>query len=315
MAFNNLIARSGAQALIPEAVSLEILKNLETESAAMALFRKLPMSTSQTRMPVIAALPTAYFVNGDTGMRQTTEVDWANKFLNVEEISCIVPIPKNVVADVQDGSGFDIWGTIRPLIEQAVARTLDAAVFFGVNKPQSWPSAIAVAAAALGNKVTHGANTQAKGGIAQDIADLFGLVENGGYAPNGHVTQMTFKKYLRAARDTMGQKLLDVSTTELDGSPIRYAMPGLWPSGSGAVEFITGDFSQGILGTRADISFDMLTEAVIQDNTGAIIYNLAQQNMVAMKVDARFAFQVANTINYQQQNEANRYPFALLQAA
>ena len=79
MAYNNLVTRAGVQALIPEQISNEILVNLNTESAALSLFRKVPMSTAQTRMPVLAALPTAYFVSGDTGLKQTTEVDWSEQ--------------------------------------------------------------------------------------------------------------------------------------------------------------------------------------------------------------------------------------------
>ena len=38
----------------------------------------------------------------------------------------------------------------------------------------------------------------------------------------------------------------------------------------------------------------MLTEGVIQDGTGAIQYNLPQQDMVALRVVARYAFAVGN---------------------
>jgi hypothetical protein len=75
---------------------------------------------------------------------------------------------------------------------------------------------------------------------------------------------------------------------------------------------IAGDWSQGILGVRQDITYKILDQAVIQDNTGAIIYNLAQQDMVAMRVVARYAFQVSNTINYDQPVEAQRSPWGVL---
>ncbi len=124
----------------------------------------------------------------------------------------------------------------------------------------------------------------------------------------------TIKGRLRGARDTTGQKLLDITPTEIEGSRIVYPMRGLWPTGSGAAELVAGDWSEGILGVRQDITYKVLDQAVIQDNTGAIIYNLAQQDMVALRVTARYAWQVANVLNRDQPIEANRFPFGVLRA-
>ena len=67
-----------------------------------------------------------------------------------------------------------------------------------------------------------------------------------------------------------------------------------------------------MLGVRQDMTWKLLDQAVIQDNTGAVIYNLAQQDMVAMRVVMRVGWQVANAINYQNSNSTTRYPAATL---
>lgn len=308
--YSNVTDRDNAAPLIPEEVSREIIQNVADQSAALRFFRRFNMSSQQQRVPVLAALPQAYFVSGDTGLKETTEQAWKNKFLNVEEIAAIVPIPEAVL----DDSDYDLWAEIRPLVEEAVGRTLDAAIFFGTNKPASWPDDIVTAATAVSNTYTRGTNTAGAGGIAEDVNQTMALVEAEGFDISGHVTRRTYRARLRSARDTTGQKLLDVTSNSIEGAPIQYAMPGLWPSGSGATEFITGDFSQGIVGTRMDMTWKLLDQAVIQDGSGNIIYNLAQQDMVAMRVVARFAFQVPNPINYEQTDETARYPFALLLA-
>ena len=310
MPYDNVITRTEANALIPEVVSDVLLKNLQNTSAALALSRRTTMSTAQTRMPVLSALPTAYFVNGDTGLKQTTEVNWANKFLNVEEIAAIVPIPENVL----DDASFDIWGTVRPLLEQAAGRTLDAAVFFGVNKPSSWPDDIATAAAAAGNTVDRGTNLAATGGLAGDISDLMASVEGDGFAVTGIVTQRSYLGRFRQVRSTQGERLLDVdlNTQMVEGAKYQISMDGLWPTGSNSAELFAGDFSNSIVAVRKDFTYKILDQAVIQDNTGAIVFNLAQQDMVAVRLTFRVAWQVANTINYQEPTEADRYPFAAL---
>lgn len=310
MAYDNIISRTDAQALIPEDVAAEIIQNTTKESAALTLMRRATMATNQQRMPVLSALPIAYFVNGDTGLKQTTEVAWGNKFLNAEEIACIVPIPEAVLED----ASFDVWGEIRPKLEEAVGRTLDAAIFFGVNKPSSWPTDIAASAVAAGNVVARGTNNAAAGGIATDISDVMGTVELDGFDVNGFVTTRSYRRFLRNARATDGQKLLDISTNTLEGEQIVYAMNGLWPTGFNAAELFAGDWTQFVLAVRRDMTYKLLSEAVIQDNTGAIVYNLAQQDMVAMRLTFRAAWQVANPINYDNQVEANRYPVGVLRS-
>lgn len=311
MAYDNVISRTDAAALIPEDAANEIIKGSVEQSAAMTMFRRKTMSRAQHRMPVLAALPTAYFVNGDTGLKQTSEANWDNKFLNVEEIATIVPIPEAVL----DDTDFDVWAEVQPLLEEAIGRTLDAAVFFAVDKPASWPDAIAVRAAALGNTVARGTATQASGGVAEDFNQLMGLVEDDGYDVTGFVTSRSFRRHLRGARATDGQKIADLTENTIEGVPVAYAMRGLWPSGASAAEVVAGDYAQGILGVRQDITYKILDQAVIQDNTGAIIYNLPQQDMVAMRVVFRCAFQVANFPTRENTDTEAIYPFGVMTKA
>jgi hypothetical protein len=62
------------------------------------------------------------------------------------------------------------------------------------------------------------------------------------------------------------------------------------------------------------MTYKLITEGVITDNSGNIVYNLPQQDMVALRLVFRAAYAVANPINYQQGTEASRYPFAVLRS-
>src|SRR5215831_19482309 len=174
--YNNTISRTEATALIPEEVSADIVKHLPTESAALTMFRSVPMSRAQQRIPAESALAVAYWVAGDTGIKQTTESNWANLYLNAEELAAIVTIAEAVL----DDSAFDIWAAIRPQLVEAIGRALDAAVFLGTNKPASWPSAIVPAAVAAGNTATKGL-TADKGGVMGDLSAVFATVEADGF--------------------------------------------------------------------------------------------------------------------------------------
>jgi len=313
--FNNLTTRGDVEATIPEEVSRDLLGKDTQDSAALTLFRRIPVSKNQVRFPILSALPVAYWVTGDTGLKQTTEMAWSNKFLQIEELATIMPVPENVVADMD----MDIWDTSEPYIREAFYTALDTAVFFGINAPASFPTNILAAATAAGNTVTEGTATAAQGGYMGDLDNLISAVEEDGFDVNGFVSSRAARRKLRAARDTQGRKLdmgrVDGTLTSIDGSPIVYPMRGLWTTNGAAganVRMFAGDWSQFIIGVREDISFKLLTEAVIQDNTGAIVYNLAQQDMVAMRVKFRVGWQVANTMNNDNPDVNTRYPAAAL---
>lgn len=310
MPYNNVISRTDAQATIPEEVSKELRSKLPEDSAALSLFNKVPVGSSQVRFPVLSALPVAYWVTGDTGLKQTTEINWANKYLNIEELATVVPVPEAVLMD----SDYDIWNEVEPLLRRAIARAFDASVFFGVNAPASFPPNVVASAVAAGNAVARGTSTTAQGGISGDISNLFGTVEADGYDANALVANRTYRGLLRNARNAGGDKHPEVDQTQAYGTDIGYPMRGQWPTGLSAAEAIAFDREEFVVGVRQDITLKRLDQAVIQDNTGAIIYNLAQQDMVAVRVVFRAGWQVANTINDDQPVEASRYPAGVLRS-
>lgn len=314
MPFNSLISRSDAGALIPEDVSKEIWKNVPGKSAALTLFRQRRLSRAQQRVAVLSTLPIAYFVNGDTGLKQTTEQAWDNVYFNVEEIACLVPIPEAVL----DDADYDMWEEIRPNISEAIGRTVDAAIFFGTNKPASWPDDIVTQAVAAGNVVARGTNNAAAGGLAQDISDVIGKVEEDGYFVNGAVAKTSMRGRLRGVRDTAGNKLADVrhrvSDDEVYTVAVSYPLRGMWPTGASAAEMILGDFEMGQLGIRQDITFKIFTEGVITDTNGVVLLNLMQQDAVVLRCVFRVAWALKNPINYDQPTAALRNPFGVLQA-
>lgn len=313
--YNSLISRGDSDGLIPIETSREIMQGVTEQSAVMRLARRMPnMSTKQRKIPVLATLPTAYFVDGDTGLKQTTKVDWTNKNLIAEELAVIVPVPEAVI----DDASYDIWGEVKPLIVEAMGVAFDAAVLHGTNAPASWPDDLLTGAAAAGHTVD--LSTQI--GAGDDLYDIImgeggvlALVEEDGYMVNGHAAALSMKAKLRGLRDANGQPIFmrsmqEGTRYELDGEPMYFPRNGAIDPATALM--FSGDWTKVVYALRQDITWKLADQASLHDAAGNLVYNLFQQDMIAMRVVMRIAWQIANPINRVNPDDATRYPFAVL---
>lgn len=308
--FNEMITRTGAEALIPVQESSQIIQGITEESAVLKMAKRLPNMSSKTlKMPVLSSLPYAYFVDGDTGLKQTTKVDWGNKVITAEEIAVIVPVADAILADAE----YDIWAQIRPLVSQAFGQVIDAAILHGTNKPASWLDGIVTTAVSKGNVVT------ATDDGFKDImgaGGLISLVEEDGFMVNGYLGSLQSRAHLRGITDNNGQPLFrngmtGGTTYTLDGQRIEFPRNGSM-NAEGPL-LIAGDWNQLVYAIRQDMTVTKSNQAVITDADGKIIYNLYQQDMTALRFVMRLGWQLPNPINAL--GAENPYPFAVLNSA
>lgn len=305
------INRADAAVLLARGDASEIIEEARAMSAALATFRTVPMPVASMRMPVLSTLPTAGFVSeaaDATGVKSTTEVVWANKELVAEEIAVIVPIHENVFED----SSYNIWETVRPLIAEEFGRVLDGAVLFGTNKPASWPLSLEDGARAAGNV----RSAAAAGDLAEDINQTWAPVEADGYDVNVNYAARTLRASLRGLRDTQGAPIYldnlraDGASASIYGEDIFYVRNGAWVPATGlagsdtGASLIAGDRTKAILGVRSDMQFKLLDQATV----GTL--NLAERDMIALRVKMRVAFQVASSTT--REGGSTAYPFAVL---
>lgn len=310
--YDSIINRTGAADLIPVQVSREIIQEVPRQSAFLRLANRMPnMTSKQTKMPVMASAPTAYFVNGDTGLKETTAMTWDNVYITAEEIACIVPIPEAVL----DDADYDLWGEIKPRIAEAFGKVIDAAAFFGVNKPDSWPTAIVPAAIAATNygTITTAGLYQAINGEGGVIAKL----EEQGMNASGFVGALPLRAKLRGTVDANGQSIFRSAYSngaagsmvyELNGQPIDFPDNGAWDASQALL--LAGDFRYARYAIRQDITYKVLTEAVISDGSGNVILNLAQQDCVALRVVMRLGWALPKPVN--PISGRSYYPFSVL---
>lgn len=307
----NIIDRTGAESLIPTQEANEIIQGAITQSAVLSRGRRLANMTSrQLKMPVLDMLPIAYFVNSDTGQKQTTKQEWDKKFITAEEIAVIVPIPEAVL----DDSEYDIWAEVRPRITEAFGKVIDSAILFGVNKPSTWREDVVATATKAGTVVTLGSADNLYDKIMAEDG-VIAKVEDCGYFVNGHMADISMRARLRGLKNTNGDPLfksdLQGSTQyALDGSPMNFPNNGAFDKSKALM--ISGDFSQLVYSIRQDITFKLFTEGVVQNTDGTIAYNLMQNDMVALRAVMRLGWEIPNPINSLKTDKTKRCPFAVL---
>jgi HK97 family phage major capsid protein len=335
MSFSDLISRANASPLIPEEVFPQIIQETEEASAVMRMGRALPqMNRAQQRLMVTSGLADAFFNDGsgsDNALAQTTNSEWANRYIDAERVTAIIPIPKSVIAD----SAYDIWGQCRPQIIGAIAKLVDTAVIHGTNIPASWAVNIGetgtarnglVARATAASQVASLANFadmyeallgESAAGAADGVAML---LEADGYMVSGHIAHTSVKGRLRNTRDANGNPIFhpgqhvgsSFATGAIDGAPVLDPLNGSINPASALR--VAGPWDKLVYAIREDLTFEIGTEGVITDAGGNIIHNLWQQNMVALKATMRLGFALPNPVNRLNATELTRCPFAVLTA-
>lgn len=306
--YANVLDRSDAgDALVPEDVSQDILQTIPQKSVLLERARTVRMSAKTSKQPVLSALPDAYWVTGDTGLKQTTEAQWANLTITAEELAALVVIPDAVIDDAK----VPLWDEVKPLLAEAIGRKVDQAGLFGVDKPASWPTAVVPGAIAAGNSVAQGANKD----LAADVAELGGKVSQDGFAVTGFASAPGLNWELVGMRDGNGAPIYTPSLaagapSSLYGLPLNEVTNGAWDPA--AAKLLAADWSKLVVGIRQDITFKIFDQGVITDATGKVILNAMQQDSKIMRVVFRVGFQVANPLTRVNGVAASRYPAGVI---
>lgn len=306
----NIISRSNLSGLIPEPVTREIIQGVTEGSAVLAMGRRLPNMTSKTQtLNVLDSLPIAYFVDGDTGAKKTTNMAWDKKKIYAEEVAVIVPIPEAAL----DDADYDIWGEVKPRLTEAFGKVIDAAILFGTNKPTNWRAGLVPSAIAKSSYVEQ-ASTPTVYADIMGVDGLIAKVEESGFLPTGAMSAVKMRATLRGLTDTTGQPIFKTDMQgetpyALDGVPMTFPMNGAFDPTEALM--IVGDFSQLVYAIRQDITFKVFTEGVIQNTDGTIAYNLLQNDMVALRAVMRLGWEIPNPINAFNAGNSDAFPFSV----
>ena len=314
--FNDLITRTDVP--IPTEEVGELLKVMPEESVLLKRARRQPMSTKTVKQTIMTTFPDAYWVDGDTGLKQTTKQSFSQPTMTAEELAVIAVVPDAVI----DDSSLPIWETLRPYLAEAIGKKVDQAAIYGIDKPASWPLALvpgAIAAGVItpGNLAATPADKRKDAG--QLVADLgLKMARDAGANLSGLIAQAGTGWELDRIRDADRRPIYDGVAGALRGVPFDELKNGAWSSvgtGDTAVPLIGVDWSQVYVGIRQDITVKMLDQAVISDADGKVVFNLAQQDAKALRVVFRVGYQAVMPVNHQQLDPTKRFPAGVIRGA
>ena len=314
--FNDLITRTDVP--IPTEEVGELLKVMPEESVLLKRARRQPMSTKTVKQTIMTTFPDAYWVDGDTGLKQTTKQSFSQPTMTAEELAVIAVVPDAVI----DDSSLPIWATLRPFLAEAIGKKVDQAAIYGIDKPASWPLALvpgAIAAGVItpGNLAATPADERKDAG--QLVADLgLKMARDAGANLSGLIAQAGTAWELDRIRDADRRPIYDGVAGALRGVPFDELKNGAWSdvgTGDTAVPLIGVDWSQVYVGIRQDITVKLLDQAVISDANGKVIFNLAQQDAKALRVVFRVGYQAIMPVNHQQLDPTKRFPAGVIRGA
>jgi HK97 family phage major capsid protein len=208
---------------------------------------------------------------------------WKDQTLVAEEIAVIIPVHENVL----DDASVALLDEISALGGQAIGKKLDQAVLFAIEKPASWTSPALIESATpdgIFTVVDGAANVDDLWGA---IAQAAGYVADNGADPTALVLQNALRWQLANLRDADGRPVF--SESQLAGFTTLFNKNGAWDP-TMALAFVV-DPSLGRIGVRQDITVKFLDQATV----GGI--NLAERDMVALRLKARFAYVLADAIS------------------
>lgn len=238
---------------------------------------------------------------------------WDNVYLDAAELAVIVPIPEAVLDDAE----FDIFGEITPRVNEAIGQRVDSAIVFGVNRPAAWRNDIITTARQAGNNVAVSSNPDYYDLIMGE-GGVISKVEEDGYMATGCLAAMGMRAKLRGIRATDGSLIFKSDMQgptqyALDGAPMYFPQNGAFDNT--AAQMVVGDFKQAVYAIRQDVTVKILDQGVIQDPvTKEIVYNLAQQDMVALRVVFRMGWALPNPATRMDEDRLG-CPFAYLEPA
>ena len=321
------MAITNKSVVLPVEYGREIIRGLVGRSKALELGRRLPDMRGKTyKLNVNSNLPVAGWVKNsqspanaegsEINRKPVSSYAFEGVDITAEELAVIVPISENTLADVED-FGIELASELQEQVIGAFQEAIDSAVFFGTNAPWSGYNGLVAGATSASASVSW--DGTAGTSFYAAINSAMTLVEQSGFVPNAILGGPSLNSAFRNSITTLGVNVTDQG--EIGRLARHVDLTGGFNESSAFA--VVGDFRYLVYSFREEMAMKLLTESVIQDpSTGSIVYNLAQQDMVALRFTMRLGFALPNPVNRVSgtlssdgkyiEKGARAYPFAVI---
>ena len=312
--------------LLPDEVSEEILRGAAEASLIQTYGRARPMTANTVKLTEAEVTGANVFWVGEGARKQTDapamqSLTWS---MSAAELAVIVPLDENV----QDDASIDIFDLYKPAIETAIGKKLDSAALFGVDAPSEWGAngSIRELTTTAGQHFAEDVDPTddeyrdlITGSGAETPDGALQAIEEGGYDPNGFLAYVRLRSRLRHMKDLDGRYVFGNAAEagvpgQLFGYPVDFTTKDIWTPAT--TDLIVGDWNTAVVGTRQGIRYKVFDQGVITDGAGNVVYSLMEQDMIALRVTARYGFKVIadDTADGGTVDSNSDFPFASIGA-
>jgi hypothetical protein len=285
--YGDIASRNEMAAELPQAVQDQIIGEIERESTLLSLGHEVPVLAADSKVPVLVETPDAFWLDGDTGLKGTSKVAFQHQNLTIAELAVIVPVAD---AHIEDAS-VPIFDVVKRGVATAMARRIDAAALFGIDKPTGMGPSLLETALAADHVVAE---------TDDPVADLLAAAEvvaNDEYTPTGACVRTGWE--WGAARSRV-EAFHGGPVGE--NAPFRWAVGGLpiktqpcyWDR-TAAIGMVAA-WNLALYGIRRRLTFEFFKTGVLTDAEGNITVNLLQNDVTALRCTMRLGFLLAKPV-------------------
>lgn len=295
--------------MVPQSQATAILKRATEQSVVRQLSGSMPIPLTGATI----AMQTGHIEAGVVGEGEAKPVgktSYTPKTIKPIKVAAIAVVSDELIRVNPAG----VWDNISDDLADAITRAFDLAVLHGRSAKTGGQIAGVEYVNQTTKRIELGSATKQKGGLSTDLIDGYNLVVNGDQLFNGFTgfaADARFRSRLLGAVDVQGRPIYQQSINLADpmgstlGLPTAYGRVVGGKVGASAdtpVRAFGGDWGALKYGFAQELTVSTSNQATIVD--GETTYNLWQQNMQAVLVEATFGWLIQDVNSFVAYDDA-----------